>query len=114
MDALFKGIERIPDKQQLSGFQADFFQTDAILQLIAQVRLLAIRMDDYKLASQLYAGASLFLTLTILIVYSAILSYVGAQRCRAKLAAKQTMREKEQERRFKRIITEERERFEIE
>ena len=88
LDTLFKGIEQIPDKQQLSGFQSDYFQTDAILQLMAQVRLLAIRMDDYKIASQLYAATSLFMTMFILVVYSGILSYVAFQKCKAKMSVK--------------------------
>ena len=114
LNALFKGIANIPDKQQLSGFQADYYQNDAILQLTAQVRLLAIRFDDFKIGSQLYAGVSLVLTLTILFVYTAILSYVAAQKCRVKMNAQKTLRQNEQERRFKRIISQERERFEIE
>ena len=109
LTALFKGIEKIPDRQQLSGFQADYYQTDQILQLTAQVRLLSIRFDDFKIGSQMYAAFSLGLTLTILIVYTAILSYVSAQKCRVKLNEQKLSRQAEQERRFRKIISRERE-----
>ena len=59
INALFKGAEMNPDDQQLSGFQMDKFQTDTILQLSGQIRLLAVRLENFKQGSQMFAAISL-------------------------------------------------------
>ena len=77
---LFDGIEQIPDKTEFGSFQNDRFQSEALLRLMGMVRLLQVRMEDFKINALLFAMVSLTMTLTVLLFYTIILVYVATNK----------------------------------
>ena len=105
---LFDGIEQIPDKTEFGSFQNDRFQSEALLRLMGMVRLLQVRMEDFKINALLFAMISLTMTLTVLLFYTIILVYVATKKCQIKMSTKRAKKLKQQERNFRRIIAQER------
>ena len=105
---LFEGIQLVPDKTAISGFQNDRFQTEALLRLMGMIRLLQVRMQDFKINALMFAAVSLTMTLTVLLFYTGILVYIATQKCQIKLQNKKAKKLKQQERHFRRIIEQER------
>ena len=105
---LFEGAELVPDSTPMSGFQNDRFQTEALLRLTGMVRLLQIRVEDFKINALMFAALSLSMTLIVLCFYTGILAYVATQKCQVKLNARKIKKLKAQERHFRRIISQER------
>ena len=105
---LFDGVEQIPDKTEFGGFQNDRFQSEALLRLMGMVRLLQVRMEDFKINALLFAMISLTMTLTVLLFYTIILVYVATKKCQIKMTTKRAKKLKQQERHFRRIIEQER------
>lgn len=92
-----KGLQKIPDKQILSSFQQLRFLVEKQTLLRTEVRLLQIMMLDFQKVSYLYAFFSLFLSISILVCYLAITTYILVNYLITKKQAKRQNKEKKRD-----------------